>query len=542
MASCASSAWWTSTPCPSTSLAGLLKTRRLAEVGQRLGEHLLETPGQPLLASLNLSLERVPPAARQWLPRLGVFQGGAMEDVLLQVTGLGRTPADPEIAQAPPADLPPGVDDGTWPALREVLLATALIQAETLPGYNCTYLKFHPTLTQVLWPRLSPVQQADLVDRYRREYFQLSGELYHMDKEYPLLCRSVARRELPNLLRAVYGALDAREDFAVAFATSVERFLEIFGLCRDQAALTARVAESPAPLGSRDWFLTRSREGEQLYGKGRYPEAAQVFLEVLAALGEAPTHDRCLTLNRLGRCLRYQGRADLAAARYREALAVVTALTPSPNVLNTHGVILTDLADVLREMRDYPGARQAYEDGLKIASKEENTRGIFVANFKLGTLSLQEGDLQDALDRYLKAKELLEKMGEPALEAVSWHQLGQVYQLAGEWDLAEKAYREAARLKVSLNMMSGPNNVAKTWDGLGQVCKCTGKLPEAEAWYRKALAAFRAARDRVGEDMTLRNLAFLLLAQPGRLAEVLEIDKTLGQLLATIADREGNAE
>ena len=43
-----------------------------------------------LLASLELSLDRLDDAARQVLPRLGVFQGGAMEDDLVAITGLGR--------------------------------------------------------------------------------------------------------------------------------------------------------------------------------------------------------------------------------------------------------------------------------------------------------------------------------------------------------------------------------------------------------------------------------------------------------------------
>ena len=51
------------------------------------------------LASLNLSLDRLNAESRRYLPRLGVFQGGAMEDVLIAITGLGKTDEESQIAQ-----------------------------------------------------------------------------------------------------------------------------------------------------------------------------------------------------------------------------------------------------------------------------------------------------------------------------------------------------------------------------------------------------------------------------------------------------------
>jgi hypothetical protein len=72
-------------------LAQQLKTRRMAEVGERLDQLLANpqrTPGglagedtpAGLIASLELSLDKLDAGARQVLPRLGVFQGGAMEN------------------------------------------------------------------------------------------------------------------------------------------------------------------------------------------------------------------------------------------------------------------------------------------------------------------------------------------------------------------------------------------------------------------------------------------------------------------------------
>ena len=70
------------------------------EVQQELAQLVAATPNNPLLASLNLSVSRLDPEVKKWLPRLGVFQGGAMEDMVLKVTGLGKVDEDPEVAQA----------------------------------------------------------------------------------------------------------------------------------------------------------------------------------------------------------------------------------------------------------------------------------------------------------------------------------------------------------------------------------------------------------------------------------------------------------
>jgi CHAT domain len=73
-------------PLSITVLAQELKTRRVAELGERLQTLVAKTPGNLLLASLNLSLEQLPPEVQRWLPRLGVFQGGAFDPEVLAIT------------------------------------------------------------------------------------------------------------------------------------------------------------------------------------------------------------------------------------------------------------------------------------------------------------------------------------------------------------------------------------------------------------------------------------------------------------------------
>ncbi|MFM7578728.1 MAG: hypothetical protein ACKO5Q_17570, partial [Microcystaceae cyanobacterium] len=115
-----------------------LKARPLGELGLALQQAILDSSNleekdRSLVASLNLSLARLDERAKALLPRLGVFQGGAFEFQLLEITELTET---------------------DWSVLRAQLVNTGLIELEAVPGVNPPFIKFHPTLAPVLLLKL----------------------------------------------------------------------------------------------------------------------------------------------------------------------------------------------------------------------------------------------------------------------------------------------------------------------------------------------------------------------------------------------------
>jgi tetratricopeptide (TPR) repeat protein len=510
-------------------LARQLKIRRPAELGQRLEALLAQTPDNPLLASLNLSLERLGTEAQQCLPRLGVFQGGAMEPDLLAITEFSEE---------------------QWQKLRPALEATGLIQPKHLPGVGVPYLKFHPTLAPALWSRLASDEEAELLARHRLQYYQLSKYLYFQDDKNPHEIRAIAQRELPNLLVAVRRALDAGEEWAVQFVTGVNKFLNDFGLNLDKAELNLRIEKISGEAGSQAWFLTRSNIGEQLYSVGRYQEATQVFNEILARLGEQLSYNRCCTLDMLGRCFMSQCQAKQAAGFYRQGLAIGAQLEASDDVKRLMGTLQINLADVLMDMEDYDEARIAYEVALAIFTELGATHSAAVVNGQLGTLAMLQDNLQEAAQRFREVLTTFQQLNEPAAEAKAWNQLGLVYGKGQQWDAAEDAYRKSAQIEESQGNLAG---AARTWVNLALFNANTGKLEEAEGWFRKALKRL----DRVKKSQTLNILADLLQNQPNRLEEArqlakealaiqqtidpaaVEIWKTYG-LLAGIAGKQGD--
>lgn len=476
-------------------LANQLKVRSATALGQRLEVLIAETPGNPLLASLNLSLERLDAEVRQWLPQLGVFQGGAMEYDLLQITGFSES---------------------QWQQLRPALEATGLIQPEYLLNINVPYLKFHPTLAPALWSRLSESEQVELLTRHRLQYYQVSGYLYDEDVKKPHFARATVQRELPNLLYAVNSALDVSEEWAVEFFTYVNKFLDYFRLNRERDALCQRAKQADGAIGSQKWFLVRSNFGEQLFSDGRYQDAAKVFNEILVGLSEQPNYEHCWTLSQLGRCLAEQGEVKQAMVFYCQGLAVAKQLKASDGVKRLIVTLQTALADAFKAIGDYARARIAYDQSLTLAKEMGDARGEAVVNGQLGTLAMLQGNLAEAEQRYREALTKFQRLNEPAEEAVFWHNLGTVYQKAEQWDAAEHHYREAARIYESQGNLA---SAATTWGQLALVNAHTGKLIEAEAWYRKAIEAAKAAEDKLGLSKILNNLANLLQNQPNRLPE-----------------------
>ena len=539
-------------PLSISVLAQQLKTRTAKSLGKRLEAILHEeapaglvAEGMPhsLIASLQLSLERLSEEERHAVRRLGIFQGGAFEDNLLAITELGESDKDSSAQYL-------------WPSLRRQLEAVALIEAEAIPGVSPPFIRFHPTLAPMLWAQLAVEEQTQLTEAHRKRFYALAGYLYNEDSKNSHQVRAIALRELPNLLYAVHQALDADDPDGVDFVNSINRFLTAFGMTREAASLIRRAEKFSGEKGSRAWYLAQTSRGEQLRTSGQIGQAAEIFSDILQTIGDKPSYELALTLGRLGRCYGAGGRPDLAEAQYRQGIAVTEKLDQSDQVKQHRGTLYTDLADVLADQGKFAEAREEYEATLKIDKELNDIRNQGATLAQLGTLAMREGNLPEAVERYQEAFKLFQRLNEPTSEAVIQHQLGRVFQEEGQWDQAEQHYREAASLHEKQGNLAG---AAQTWNQLATVSQRRGKLEAAEMWYRKAIVGMQNPPSGDRGARCFNNLAILLQNQPGRLAEArqlaeegLAIDKTLDpgaaeiwktyNLLAQIADKESQPD
>jgi hypothetical protein len=145
---------------------------------------------------------------------------------------------------------------------------------------------------------------------------------------------------------------------------------------------------------------------------------------------------------------------------------------------------------------------------------------------------------------------------QPSVEATNCFQRGRDFQDASQWDEAEDAFREAARIWEEHGLLTG-NGATKAWHQLAMLNESAGKPEAAERWFQKALDAFRNSKEPIDIARVLGNLADLLKHQPSRLLEArqfaeeaLEIKQTLDpeaaeiwkifSVLAQIADQQSS--
>ncbi|RKZ86933.1 MAG: hypothetical protein DRR19_14265 [Candidatus Parabeggiatoa sp. nov. 1] len=157
------------------------------------------------------------------LPRLGVFQGGAFEPDLLEITAFNKK---------------------QWHLLRSTLETGGLIKLELLPTFKVPYVKFHPTLAATLQARFSVAEDHSFVlSDYQQRYAQLAASMAYEESKHTIQSHTLLRRDLSNLLYAVHSALDAGEVWAAQFAQNINPFLHAFGFHRDSTALLSRLQE-----------------------------------------------------------------------------------------------------------------------------------------------------------------------------------------------------------------------------------------------------------------------------------------------------------
>ena len=531
-------------------LAQQLRSRSAAELGERLRTLLAEhahspiaQPGTPagLAASLRLSLDRLGPDERQAVRALGVFEGGAFEDDLLAITGLGGETAEQallrtlqnaleagELPDLPPeaaaelarlqqyASTPTASGHAQWPALRAQLLAAGLIGLETLPGVQPPFLRFHPTLAPLLWQELDTDARQRLGLAHRQRYAQLAALLSQEDTPHPEAARAIAERELPNLLAALQRAFDAGDPDAVIFADRVLLFLRIFGRKREADAIQERANSQAGETGSDAWFIAESNRGEQLFAAGQPGKAIGCFNEILARLPDKPNFRRVVTLSRLARSHRAAGNTATAETLAYQAFAQTSALPRDNDVLIHLSTCHTELADTLRALGRYREAREHYEAALNMDTEVGDTRGRAVVVAQLGFLALVEEDFPEAMQRYQDALSTFDSLGEPHAVAACHHQLGLILQAQSKWEAAERHYRHAAELKIFLGDEAG---AAETWCNLATVCRLLDRGAQAEQWYRQALAVKGRTGEAADGGKIHSNLAALLSEDPNRLDE-----------------------
>ena len=198
---------------------------------------------------------------------------------------------------------------------------------------------------------------------------------------------------------------------------------------------------------SEAWYVDRRPTRPAAAGPRQRRPGPEVFESMLARLGDAPSYGRAVILGRLGRCFHVGERPALAVRQMREAIDVIGRLVPSEGVKRLRGALRSDLGDALRACGQYGEARKAHEAALKIAEELDDQRGRGVELARLGALALDRGETRRGAGAPSRGAAAVSDRS----TSRTWKRRPGISSArsitnSGEWDAAERHYREAARL------------------------------------------------------------------------------------------------
>lgn len=181
-----------------------------------------------------------------------------------------------------------------------------------------------------------------------------------------------------------------------------------------------------------------------------------------------------------------------------------SALLLSKNVLNVARQIkyhkaekmaLKILANTFIKIGNYPKAMEAHLDALKIAEKENNSRGMAVAYINIGSVYIYQEQYKEGLPYYLKADSIIKINNITDLKYYTQLNIGDVYDRLNLPDSSFKYF--SGSLAIAEETKDG-DFIGTSKIGLGHAYRKMNNFAAALQNYREALPLLKEAND---EDM-----------------------------------------
>ncbi len=447
-----------------------------------------------LYASVELSLRRLSPDAREHVKALAVCHGGVHLGVLQNLTGL--TPEDVRRLNAELISVGLGEDMG------------------------CGHLRLGLGLREYLAGELTNDEFERIRALWTESMSRLTEYIYNQSFKIAQIAARLTNLELPNLLEMLENVRRCSSPERVAtLASRVEHLVSEIGQSAALGIASRFRREAAGKLS--DWGYSRfgveSSEIDRLLENGEIAIAkiaAQRLFERCLAAGEAayvgaPYHIAVAHFV-LGRVLRLGGSADDALGPLDEAKRRLQqlAVAGDPGAEHMTGNAFGEIGDCLRELGRLDEAAKAYEEAMKRARLDNRSRDIAASVFQLGTLRMLQKRFPEALALYCEARDSFEGLGEPRQVATTWHHIGLVHHAGGQFQAAEEAYRRALRLNVQNKSRPGE---AGSLNQLGNLYGDIGHDEDAVTFYRNAADCYVRLEDLAGEGIVRSNAARMLI-------------------------------
>lgn len=231
------------------------------------------------------------------------------------------------------------------------------------------------------------------------------------------------------------------------------------------------------------------------YEQGDYAAAKKITREAIKVEDDnrLPRGYRCLYI--LGQIQYGQGDYEDGEANLERSYDIVRKLEPGTLHMAEVGIALGRARAALK---DYKAAEPLLTEGYDIRKRELKPDDVLIADALAGLadLNMRQSRSKEALEELNQALVILKKQkGEYSIEvATAENNLGQAYQLVGEFKKAEELYQKALTLRLSKLPADSPL--------IADSLQCLGALYEGLGRYDDALNAFRQAKTILEKSMT----------------------------------------
>ncbi|MEV0989897.1 tetratricopeptide repeat protein [Streptomyces sp. NPDC049949] len=222
---------------------------------------------------------------------------------------------------------------------------------------------------------------------------------------------------------------------------------------------------------------------------------------------------RGMAYNNLGKALHDLRRLPEASEAFAEDIAICRAAGDRRG----EGTALNNLGMVLRDMGQYGAAAEAHEDALAAAEETGDLygAGLALANSGLAlAMGRDERGPQEAVDRLMRALEILDSLGDEHMAAQARSHLGLVLIQAGR---AAEALDPLESVVEASTRTGDPHTAAMALTNLGTALELTGLYEDAVRAQTRSVSLYRQLGERHHEAKALLNLG-LALRHTGGLA------------------------
>lgn len=208
--------------------------------------------------------------------------------------------------------------------------------------------------------------------------------------------------------------------------------------------------------------------------------------------------------SQLGLLKMIQGEFDEALTLSHEALAYFEKSDDSRGIANAK----YNIAGVHYKTDNYHLGLQYLLDCLWIYKELHDRHNEARVLKSMGTIYEYFGDMDNAIESYLKAIELGRLINDPNLESNAYNPLSGIYLKRGDYDLARAIIDKSIEIKEQTQDLRGS---AYALYGRGKVNLCQKKYDEAIADLSQSLSIHQTMGDKLGAAMALNKLGVTYL-------------------------------